>query len=117
MAWWRHSRIVQAVAVLILLWTGADLINPSLCALDREQERLVIVSDAADATVDAVIGAALPTAPDASHVDDCFCCSHCVEVTALVTRPRSAPASRKVDSLVLPEPRLFGAQLYHPPLV
>ena len=118
MAWWRHSRVVQTMAVLLLLWTGTDLANPGLCALDREQEELLLATDEPTAAgVDTRTTAPAPLAPESPHVDDCFCCSHCVEATVIVTRLWSAPVSGRLDAPVLLEPRIFGLQLYHPPLV
>lgn len=115
MAWWRRSGIVRAMAAALLLWTAADITNSSLCAL--EQESSVFWAPAADATVAGSTEPSSPLAPDTDvHVDDCFCCSHCVELARLLPDLGSAPARREHRALVLPSPRIFGLQLYHPPL-
>ena len=75
--------LMRAAAVLLLLLVSLDLSNPALCALDTEK----------GATAGTESDHESPRAP---HVDDCFCCSHCVDVTAVaapagllfVTTPR-----------------------------
>jgi hypothetical protein len=99
MAWWRRSRLVRAVVVALLLWTGADLTAdlalPELCALDQEQQ----------------------TTSSAPHVDDCFCCSHCVEIQAFGPALDAVPRARDFTPVSVPTPRLLGRPIYHPPLV
>ena len=51
----------------------------------------------------------------APHVDDCFCCSHCVEVLGIMPAEGSVVANSPRPPLVLAEPRIFGSPLYHPP--
>lgn len=106
------------MAVLLLLWTAADLTDASLCALEQEQSSPAAASDRTGATIASARSTApAPEAPDAVHVDDCFCCSHCVELVRLWPAITSEPASHELAPLVLPAPRLFGLRLYHPPLV
>ena len=111
MRWWRHSRLVHAVAMLLLLWTAADLSNASLCALDNEGTSPFPVSTGATLSSDSQVPAQAP-----QHIDDCFCCSHCVDVKALAPAALATPADAKRTPSVLAAPRLFGSRLYHPPL-
>ncbi len=115
---WRHSALSRAVVLAILVWTGADLGNASLCALENESEE---PTSAIAATGDCLVlrGASESDVPPAQapHVDDCFCCSHCVEVAwvgpalgaTIVPGPR-------VPS-ILSAPSNLGSSLYHPPQV
>lgn len=105
----------RAVVFTILLWTAADLSNVSLCALDNEDASATAALASADGVVlQAPSDAGVPLAP-ASHVDDCFCCSHCVEVAVIIPAQASAVASSPRPALVRAEPRIFGSPLYHPP--
>lgn len=73
----QRFRVVFRVAALVLLmWTSADLTTAELCALDREGFPI-----GAETSSDVDGRSAPPLAPSQqdSHVDDCFCCSHCVE--------------------------------------
>ena len=101
----------RVVAWLFLAWVTVDLGFPSVCALDQEG-RLIPLS------VQSAVGAAtsgdtVPAPP--AHIDDCFCCSHCVNVTAIAGPPViewidlhvTLPADR------VPYPR--GYPSYHPP--
>lgn len=115
MSWWRRSGIARLVVVGLLSWTAADLANASLCALDHEQE--LAASPASGPTV--LTAAHAPSgqaADEPMHVDDCFCCSHCVELSRLLPAIDSEPAAPDAPTPVTLVPRLFGLQLYHPPL-
>ena len=99
----------RAIALCLLFWTAVDLANASACALDNES--------VASGTAAAIYPQAPSTggrAP-AAHVDDCFCCSHCVDVE----RPASPAAARRVtprfEALPRPFPHLLAASLFHPP--
>jgi hypothetical protein len=114
MRWWRHSRLARAVAMILLLWTAADLTNASLCALDSDQiggaySREYALTVTADTTGQA------PSQPS-HHVDDCFCCSHCVDVHVLVPAVVAEPIARREPPLDPAVPLGFGFPLYHPPL-
>lgn len=114
MRWWRHSRLVHAVAMLLLLWTAADLSNASLCALDNEGTGSFPVStgaslqDSSDTDV--------PAQAPQQHIDDCFCCSHCVDVQVLSPSKVIVRVDLRHAPLVLAAPHSFGSPLYHPPL-
>ncbi len=116
MAWWRHSRLAQAVTMVLLLWTAADLTNSSLCALEKEDEGSTAPSIPGSTTLNQDSHDRTPPEPVRPHIDDCFCCSHCVDVHSLVPAVASVPANRDLQLLVLAAPRLFGSRLYHPPL-
>ena len=114
MGWWRHSVLSRTVALTILLWTAADLSNASLCALDNEDAvpfgssvgLVLMLNDARTPQVP-------PSAP--AHVDDCFCCSRCVEVTAVVVPDAPSVETQSQIPFVAYAPRIFGCPLYHPP--
>ena len=114
MRWWRKSRPVQVVVTLLLLWTAADLTNVSLCALDNEGKNAVSFS--AIATLSDSSNAQIPDQTPQGHIDDCFCCSHCVDVRAFAPATLVMPVELQRPPQVLAAPRLFGAPLYHPPL-
>ena len=116
MAWCRHSRLAQAVTMVLLLWTAADLTNSSLCALENEDTRSNVPAIPGTTIIDQDSHGQTPQ-PARPHIDDCFCCSHCVEVQSLVPVLDSAPVTRELRPLVLAAPRLFGSRLYHPPLI
>lgn len=98
-------------ATVLLLWTAIDVMAPGLCALEREHEESAAAAVAPDP--------GLPPANDstsAPHVDDCFCCSHCVDIWRL--DPVGAP-SDLVQRFVIHELRpadYVPPPPYHPPL-
>ena len=112
---WRKSRLASVIVAVLLLWTAADLTNPGLCALDNEHDTVsASLGTVASASPELPMGN--PTGPR-PHVDDCFCCSHCVDLQLFA--PVFAATMIESDStpLVLPATYNFGASLYHPPLV
>lgn len=99
--------------MLLLLWTAADLSNASLCALDNERQPMQVSAE------HAFLGssdAQVPTPTPERHIDDCFCCSHCVEHQVFAPGALVMPMKMQRAPLVLAAPRLFGSPLYHPPL-
>ncbi len=115
MRWWRHSRLAQTVSLILLLWTAADLTNASLCALENEGTGFSSAGATASQIVDTSSSQAPVPAPP--HIDDCFCCSHCVDVQVLSPATHALPVDLQHAPLVLAAPRIFGSPLYHPPLV
>lgn len=111
MRWWRHSGLLYAFAVFLLFWTATDLINPSLCALDNQAG---VPISSTSTLKDHSTSPGPNQAP--GHIDDCFCCSHCVDVQppALVMRALQAVFRYPVTGLGVV--RIFGVPLYHPPL-
>jgi len=68
----------RAAAWLLLALVALDLGNPSLCALDQEGPSFPVSPAAA---LDA--RSTDDSAPARTiHIDDCFCCSHCVDVSS-----------------------------------
>lgn len=105
-------RILYRAAVFVLLiQTGLDLSNTAFCSLDS-QPLLPLAS--ADATAARPDGS--PSQPaNAPHVDDCFCCSACIDVQAVsqpVTVVLVSPAASTLPSRHVPT---LSRLLYHPP--
>ncbi len=106
----RFGAAVRAVAWVLLAWVALDLGVPSLCALDREGQSTPLSSTAI------YTPAGDNGMPDQSvHIDDCFCCSHCVNVasvsdiaTPLLVDNRSLPPLTRSLFLAAYPP-------YHPP--
>lgn len=55
--------------------------------------------------------------PSSAGLDDCFCCSHVVDVASIKPGVRPLETSRAVPEDLLIAPRVFGQSLFHPPLV
>ena len=102
---------VRLTAILLLAWTAVDLTATQLCPADG-QARPFAVSERSSK----MLAPSRPTTPVApAHVDDCFCCSHCVNVGVLV--PVSATAATTGCDPV-PDVRIpfnDGHPLYRPP--
>lgn len=94
--------------MLLLAWTAVDLTASQLCALDAVPA--AAVTEQADAGE-----AQLPLAPDPAHVDDCFCCSHCVDVKLIQTELVSSRLSAPVRALDERAPLGAARPLFHPP--
>ncbi|MEO8682061.1 MAG: hypothetical protein ABI665_23645 [Vicinamibacterales bacterium] len=109
----RQSPLVPLFAMLLLLWTAADLSNMSLCALEREGTNAVPLTASAVLVDTATTPKPVPPAP---HIDDCFCCSHCVEVATLIPATVSMAVDVRIAHADVFLPRIFGSLLYHPPL-
>ena len=106
----RHRPLYQVCALVFLLWTAVDLTNAGLCALDNDP----LGPLTSHVTVRAADGAGLPDAPT-PHIDDCFCCSRCVEPTPMAAPADVDAVARRerliADALPLPD----RASIYHPP--
>lgn len=96
--------------MLLLVLTAADVTNSIACALDGEDWLLLAAT-----TLDQPSS----STPDQSsaHVDDCFCCSHCVDVQSAVPPLTRQAVIAIVSRFVTAAPHNFGSPLYHPPLV
>lgn len=118
-------------ATVLLLWTAIDMMAPGLCALEREHDEAVVAdATAAPAEPSApaasgreaatmAVDQALPPSGDstpAPHVDDCFCCSHCVDVWRLDAV--AAPADLVQHFVVRQQHPVDNVPPppYHPPL-
>jgi hypothetical protein len=99
------------VAVLIVLaWTALDLSNVGVCLLDAVEVRVggeaVLSSAGPGSTSDAV----------PPHVDDCFCCSHCVDLPSVGVL--NAPIERgEAESARVASPTTTDGTFYHPPKI
>lgn len=91
-----------------------DLTSPSLCALDNEGASQAIASDETGIHASGAPASRLPVLPP--HIDDCFCCSHCVDVPAKVPELQTSVVDLEHESLVPSPPRGVNFPLYHPPL-
>lgn len=126
----RHGRLLRAVAVFFLLYTGADIALPQyFCggeaaglpdviiastSIDNSEQRILTNGDLA--VSDASDSRPRPPEKEAPHEEDCFCCcAHVltglafkvVEYTELKT-PQTSYEERSVLSPTLP-------LQYHPP--
>src|SRR5690348_16402644 len=79
MSSFRRSGLARVFAMALLLWTAVDLANANACSLDNEG---LPGTTQASQLISAGSSTTLPT--DLAHVDDCFCCSHCVNVQGIV---------------------------------
>lgn len=106
-------RLARVVAVMLLAWTAVDLTATRLCAADAVA--MATASGSPEARPDGGDGPASGRPARQSHIDDCFCCSHCVNVA--VPEPLlavTAAPPRDVASRVR-IPFDDGHPLYHPP--
>jgi hypothetical protein len=104
-------RLVRLVCLVLLAWTAVDLSASGLCALDREDALLACADPTTVGNSESNPNAARPVA----HVDDCFCCSHCVNITLLTpVVTLTSDATRRLPTTVT-RPRNIARTLYHPP--
>jgi len=113
MSAWRHSRVARFTVALILAWTAIDISNSWLCSLDGEALPRAATS-AAIIVADTGEQPDLPL-PAAAHIDDCFCCSHCVQPG--VFEPVDVRLNVLADAGLPPPsfPRSSASSLDHPP--
>jgi len=97
----------------------ADVMGFDLCVLEEEQAQGGFHGEGEQASPSALANttpASAPASPgQAPHVDDCFCCSHCVEPTSLAPPIDLSQAERRepVGRLGFVEDR--ANDLFHPP--
>jgi hypothetical protein len=113
---WRRSGLARAAVAVLLLWTAVDMTNASLCALDNEDGGAVVATGELPRIMGTTSSPVSPVAPaSAAHVDDCFCCSHCVRpglrapipAPLAIVRVTAPPAVQAIQSASDP--------LDHPP--
>lgn len=98
--------IGRVVAVLLLLWTAADIVNAQMCASDQQRLPFAAVLHVDDSSAPGQIP---------YSVDDCFCCSHTVQIaTVQVSTPALLPRERTAE----PKPvfhSILDRHVDHPP--
>ena len=103
--------LARVTALVLLAWTAIDLTATQVCPAEG-----VVPAVAVGELMLAALPGTVPANPgQPSHIDDCFCCSHCVNVSELqsitvigaITAWQSAPAVRILIA--------DGHPLYHPP--
>lgn len=104
----KRSALARAVALVFLTWTVVDLTNSSLCALDQEGSQQAC-------TAVAPHFCDVPPSSAPVHIDDCFCCSHCVNAVALVSLPEAAMFVRLLPPERASALRLSSRRLDRPP--
>ena len=109
----RNSAIVRAVAILLLVWTAADLTDAGLCALDQEGTGAPLPTHTT--VIRGVPGGYDNPGSRSAHVDDCFCCSHCVDSSGFVVVHAAPHALTVVRCELFAGPRSIPRLLDHPP--
>lgn len=100
-------RIGGSVVVVLLTWTALDVLNPALCGLDK----LPFVTAS-----DSIAPGETPPAPSNPITpEDCFCCSHNLNFSAMVYVAMAIPASSAPPTAVVEHPLWTSIPLYHPP--
>lgn len=85
----------RTASLVLLALAMLDLVAPGLCQLDKEQYAAASAFGAATATV-AQDTQSVPST--SGHVDDCFCCSRCVDLEPM------PPVRHLVSSVYYPTP-------------
>ena len=110
----RRGRFLFRVSAIVLLtWAAVDMTNPGLCALDNERATCAPVSRTmlrSDWSAHPGGEAARP------HIDDCFCCSHCLEPGQIVAPGEVTALADRLPATASRLPFRDGTGLYHPPL-
>lgn len=123
----RHARLVRALAVFFLLFTGADIVMPEYFCGQEEQLggialKAVSPGDARRAPDRDLVASAdedsrsSEPAPEAPHEEDCFCCcAHVVpaQTLSLVAAPVAVLPPDAPVAVTVPSPPLPTA--YRPP--
>ena len=102
-------RIARLFASVLLVWTAADVCDYGLCPHHREP-----LGGFAQTAVRE--GAAQTHAPT-DVGDDCFCCSHVVDVRTPFRVTLGYALAWRVSDDHAGEPHVTSNPLYHPPLV
>jgi len=109
--------VCRIVALALLCHTGVDLISVTLCAVDAERFgfRNAARADLAAAPSDS--GTDDDGSPPARprHVDDCFCCSACVDAEPLARPLIVALVAPAEKEWLAPRVPLLSTFLFRPP--
>jgi hypothetical protein len=108
-----HGRLVRALALFFVLFTGADIALPQYFCGGEEVGGLPLGSVATSTSEDSLPGQVPDEAP---HEEDCFCCcAHVLPglafIRAATAELRSLEPPQKHESLPTPPLQLP----YHPP--
>ena len=109
--------VCRVVALILLCQTGLDLAVPSVCALDSDTLSSAFAGSASRAVVTSASTpqrSGVPAVP-VGHIDDCFCCSGCVEaqpVFHIVPVVRLSPHPNILPDNFVP---LLSRHFFHPP--
>lgn len=98
----------------MLFQTGLDLSNAALCALDSE--RFGLAGHATSTLAISGEQGPQPSQPSKpAHVDDCFCCSACVDAEPIAQPVMVAVAAAAENDLPVKHVPLLSTFLFHPP--
>ena len=103
-------RLARVVALTLLAWTALDLANSNLCALDAASQPVSLRQ-----TSDRLAASRADPGAPTFGADDCFCCSHCVDISHALTRPARIQLAHPAPELREFAPSGSGHTLYHPP--
>ncbi len=107
----RIRQAAQLTAFVLLGLVAIDLGAPSLCALDQAAVSEFGETSTATAPED------FDTAPPPVHLDDCFCCSHCVHPSQALHPTGLARVEDKAFPLTEQVAFALIAAPFHPPRV
>lgn len=107
----RFHTMARTVTWVLFAWVAVDLGVPSVCALDQEGQSTPSWATNVDISTDN----GLPDQP--VHIDDCFCCSHCVNVTAVSLLVMTPWADTDVSLPPADTPFPSSYPPYHPPKI
>jgi len=110
MQWVRTGRTARVVAVFFLMWTGVDLVNPSLCATDQQTNSRLPLTEFAFLTGDG----SSQTSPN-GDTEDCFCCCHHLTSTTVWVLIPQVDVSQQLVLPPVEQVRAFRTRLDRPP--
>ena len=99
-------RVAPAVVLVLLTWTAVDVLNPALCGLD--QMPFVAAHESVDGETSS--DDQLPV-----RTEDCFCCSHNVNFSAMVQVRVAFDSLTQTPAERIQIPLWKSFPLYHPP--
>lgn len=104
----RFRRFARLFAALLLLWTAADLADYGLCVHTHGRIGVLAQEALGPAQAGADHGRQAP--------EDCFCCSHVVDVRTPFRIDLAYEIAWQLHDVAVAAPDLGAAPLYHPPL-
>ena len=108
----RKSVLARVVVLALLAWTAVDLSDMTLCALDRES------TPRHEASPDSCTLSSAKrdnSGSETRHIDDCFCCSHCVNASLVVSLVQDSSLLGLIRFASASHTRSAPHALYHPP--